>query len=95
VSVRAPAGERLERGRTYPVQAEQGPDAAELAVSGDHRTCGEVDGEFTVRDARFDRRHRPVLLNLSFLQRCGPSRDGPGLRGTVEYVAPRRRSPSA
>ncbi len=79
----APKGQALRAGARFTGALEhpwQG-DAAGLRVSGQARSCGEPSGEFTVKEARFDRRGRVRAMTIDFVQVCG----GRALRGTVSF----------
>lgn len=80
-----PEGAALERGARYAVAEESPGHPPDMAVVGEHRSCGGAVGEFTVRSARY-RRGRLRAVAIDFAQSCNGSAF---LRGTIEWRASR------
>ncbi|MFB7913492.1 hypothetical protein [Streptomyces sp. NPDC056061] len=83
----APQGESLRPG-VYR-DAERDPfrgRAPGMDVSGFHRGCNEVFGQFAIDQIEFDASGRLSLLDLTFTQRC-ESADAPALTGEIRYQA--------
>lgn len=83
-----PRGETLHPGKYYDAERSSFREgrAPGLDVSGDHRGCNEVYGEFVVDQIAFGASGELTLLEATFLQRC-ESATAPALRGVLRYQA--------
>lgn len=89
VRLKAPVGQVL-RPRRFQLAEREGFEtgrAPSLDFSGDGRACGDVFGEFSIRQIGFDATGRVNLLDASLIQRCVP--EAPPLAAVIMYRAPK------